>query len=678
MPKSLKYIFLPVFLVVVCAWIIFYSGLVKAQVVLPVSLAGYAWSSNIGWISFDNGTNGNNQVVIDSSTGSMIGYAWSSNIGWIKFGGLSNFPTGSGTTASNAIYNSSTGKMSGWVRACSATVDGKCGGTTINKIVTIPSHTSATTTYITSTSTNVFKYNDSQDYQNYVMYSYPPNDANFSYYGSYTDDWVAPPGVNKVTVQVWGAGGAGASNDQETGGDGGNGGYSSGFYTVVPGTTYHVNVGSGGSGDCDYHYGGSTASHAAASGDSSSFGPISYNFLIAYGGGGGIGCWANPAGGAGGGASGGNISNITGATGGPGTSYGSNGSTPGYGGSGCDPSLGSCSGGGTGGMGQVILTYAQPITTSTTTTQIIATSTATTTTDILDNGWDGWISLSGTNYGISASSTFSTTNPLSGYAWGADVVGWIDFSRVSISNLCSLTNSCILIPTTFVLEVSGSSCSTINLSWSSVPNATTYNVYRSTSSGGTYTKIASGLTSKSYVDNNSIVPNTIYYYEISASNTSGESGLSTPVQSNPCNTCSNGAIPPNCTKCNTGQSFIGGICAFKSVSSVGISNFSVSPSTINKGGNCNLSWVLTPTPPDASSTCAIYKGSTLVTSFAPNSSIGSYLGSSGGDGVTKNISNETTYKLSCGETDSSNTLVQASVVNKYATCYINQNYKETD
>lgn len=38
-------------------------------------------------------------------------------------------------------------------------------------------------------------------------------------------------------------------------------------------------------------------------------------------------------------------------------------------------------------------------------------------------GWDGWISLSGSGYGVTRSGS-----SLSGYAWGGDVVGWLDFS----------------------------------------------------------------------------------------------------------------------------------------------------------------------------------------------------------------------------------------------------------
>lgn len=38
------------------------------------------------------------------------------------------------------------------------------------------------------------------------------------------------------------------------------------------------------------------------------------------------------------------------------------------------------------------------------------------------DGWDGWIHLRGSNYGVSASNC-----DWSGYAWGSDVVGWIHF-----------------------------------------------------------------------------------------------------------------------------------------------------------------------------------------------------------------------------------------------------------
>jgi hypothetical protein len=83
------------------------------------SLSGYEWSDNIGWVSFSD-TNTN--VTMDATTGALTGYAWADNIGWVKFGGLSGFPSGSGTVSANAVVNTAAGTVSGWARACAGTI----------------------------------------------------------------------------------------------------------------------------------------------------------------------------------------------------------------------------------------------------------------------------------------------------------------------------------------------------------------------------------------------------------------------------------------------------------------------------------------------------------------------------------------------------------------------------
>jgi hypothetical protein len=80
-------------------------------------ISGYAWSSNIGWISFRGATYG---VNINQSTGLLSGYAWSSNIGWISFNNtqLTGCPTGlcqAKLTGNN---------FSGWARVLSANGNG--------------------------------------------------------------------------------------------------------------------------------------------------------------------------------------------------------------------------------------------------------------------------------------------------------------------------------------------------------------------------------------------------------------------------------------------------------------------------------------------------------------------------------------------------------------------------
>lgn len=51
-------------------------------------------------------------------------------------------------------------------------------------------------------------------------------------------------------------------------------------------------------------------------------------------------------------------------------------------------------------------------------------------------GWQGWISLSGANYGVEISKMDGTGNNPT-YAW-SDELGWIDFSRARIEEVCSL------------------------------------------------------------------------------------------------------------------------------------------------------------------------------------------------------------------------------------------------
>jgi hypothetical protein len=99
---------------------------------LPVT--GYAWSDNIGWISF-SGTTPAYGVSEDSVTGALSGYAWSDNLGWITFNAAEVFGCPSGACA--PTVNLSTGNITGWARACSVfaskslcsgALDGNSGG----------------------------------------------------------------------------------------------------------------------------------------------------------------------------------------------------------------------------------------------------------------------------------------------------------------------------------------------------------------------------------------------------------------------------------------------------------------------------------------------------------------------------------------------------------------------
>ncbi|MFA6307169.1 MAG: hypothetical protein WCV70_04315 [Patescibacteria group bacterium] len=99
------------------------------------NVSGWAWNSNIGWISFscsNNNTCSDNGgydygVNIDSDTGDFSGYAWSSNVGWVYFGPDDNLPVYGLIQASDAPgdpkiwahYDSATGIVTGWAKILS-------------------------------------------------------------------------------------------------------------------------------------------------------------------------------------------------------------------------------------------------------------------------------------------------------------------------------------------------------------------------------------------------------------------------------------------------------------------------------------------------------------------------------------------------------------------------------
>lgn len=124
------------------------------------NISGFAWSPNIGWISFNstdcdtdgdgifegNGENGgpapsgcptsgtarNYGVTIDGATGNLSGSAWSPNVGLIYFGPDANLSDYGPTNASDApgnpktwgSYDPITGNITGWAKILSMGNDG--------------------------------------------------------------------------------------------------------------------------------------------------------------------------------------------------------------------------------------------------------------------------------------------------------------------------------------------------------------------------------------------------------------------------------------------------------------------------------------------------------------------------------------------------------------------------
>lgn len=79
----------------------------------------------------------------------------------------------------------------------------------------------------------------------------------------------------------------------------------------------------------------------------------------------------------------------------------------------------------------------------------------------------------------------------------------------------------------------------VMLNWTAAEGASTYTIKRSTTDGGPYTTVASGLTDISYIDETT-VNETTYYYVVLATGTTGESGPSNQVMVTP----SSAAIKP--------------------------------------------------------------------------------------------------------------------------------------
>jgi hypothetical protein len=90
--------------------------------------------------------------------------------------------------------------------------------------------------------------------------------------------------------------------------------------------------------------------------------------------------------------------------------------------------------------------------------------------------WDGWISLRGTNYSIAVNLTSGMST--SSYAWGSDVVGWVDM----FTNVTLATSSASLSGVGCTIPLGSNSCSA-SLTWNisdTIPTPNIFNVASST------------------------------------------------------------------------------------------------------------------------------------------------------------------------------------------------------
>ena len=127
-----KYAYVVFFIVLLTAVLFYWGSRIQSDSALQTEqakISGYAWSSNIGWISMNCPTINSCTygVSFDVKTGLMNGYAWSSNIGWISFteSDLMQCPV-SECKAEFKLANG-TMKMTGWARALSPNKSGNSG-----------------------------------------------------------------------------------------------------------------------------------------------------------------------------------------------------------------------------------------------------------------------------------------------------------------------------------------------------------------------------------------------------------------------------------------------------------------------------------------------------------------------------------------------------------------------
>jgi enterochelin esterase-like enzyme/fibronectin type 3 domain-containing protein/regulation of enolase protein 1 (concanavalin A-like superfamily) len=138
------------------------------------------------------------------------------------------------------------------------------------------------------------------------------------------------------------------------------------------------------------------------------------------------------------------------------------------------------------------------------------------------NAFTGYSSPNGTTWTQLGTATF--TMAASAYVgFAVDSYNCWDLETATFDNVTASATALSATPTGLTaLAVSGSQ---VNLTWNAVTNATSYNVERSTISGGPYTAIATGVTSTNYTDT---VPAGMKYYYVVSAMVGGQESANSP------------------------------------------------------------------------------------------------------------------------------------------------------
>lgn len=178
---------------------------------------------------------------------------------------------------------------------------------------------------------------------------------------------------------------------------------------------------------------------------------------------------------------------------------------------------------------------------------------------LVAGGWDGWISLQGTNHSVSANMTTGMNN--NSYAWGSDVVGWIDmFSHVSF-----VTASATIWGSGCTVVQGANSCSA-SLNWNINSSISTPNVYRVTAPAS---QLSTNRTSTNFGVNLTLGSNIFHARD---------------------NTSMLDAVTLNAT-CAPGLAVSGGVCQPTATTTPAI-NLRAFPPIVRRGNATTINWTL--------------------------------------------------------------------------------------
>ncbi|QOX63706.1 S8 family serine peptidase [Anoxybacterium hadale] len=130
-----------------------------------------------------------------------------------------------------------------------------------------------------------------------------------------------------------------------------------------------------------------------------------------------------------------------------------------------------------------------------------------------------------TKIGTAAASSYTDSGLKSGTSYWYKVRSTNALGSSAQSSAVSVTMGIPTVPSGLTASVTGSSQCTIK--WSAASGAVSYDIYRATSSAGTYTKLAT-VTATSYGDNG-VAAGSAYWYKVSAANAMGASAQSGAV-----------------------------------------------------------------------------------------------------------------------------------------------------